>query len=161
MIEAEKLIPDLIEWRKLNGQNFSIESWTSIEGNMNLAIGFSFIFWPDFIEHNDCVFIKNHFSISNFDNWTKTACVNNYAQIESVMNHIHILDLFSREEIRNIITIDQVKFLGKKICEMYSVKLKSDFPERQFTFTFNCDKDLELDEYEITFYQKNNESKKI
>ncbi len=44
-MQYEKLIPDLIKWRELNGQDFTINNWTSNEGNIKLAIGYSFIFW--------------------------------------------------------------------------------------------------------------------
>src|SRR5688500_11843593 len=113
MNEDESLIPDLKQWRQHNGKDFSISDWTSIEGNIKLAIGYSFVFWPDFIEHHDCVFIKNSFSIDNFNNWTNTEYVKHFAQIESVLNHIHIIDLFSDEEKRNQINLSQVKYLGK------------------------------------------------
>ena len=124
MNEDEKLIPDLIEWRQLNGEDFSIDDWTSNEGNIKLAIGYSFIFWPDFIEHDDCVFIKDNFSLNNFNNWTNAEYIRHFAQIESVINHIHVIDFFSGDHNRNEITFAQIKFLGEKICKIYAVKLK-------------------------------------
>jgi hypothetical protein len=160
MNKDEKLIPDLIKWRELNGQDFTINDWTSSEGNIKLAIGYSFVFWSDFIEHEECVFIKDKFSIANFNNWKNTEYVKNFAQIESVINHIHIIDFFSGEKNRNEITFDQIKYLGERICRIYAVKLKSDFPDRQFIVTFNCEEKLELDEYTLTFYQKINENRK-
>ncbi len=160
MNKDEKLIPDLKEWRRLNGEDFSIDSWTSFEGNIKLAIGYSLMFWPDFMEHNGCVFTKDGFSISNFNDWTGATYIKKFAQIERVLNHIHIMDLFSGDE-RNKINFDQIKYLGEKLCKIYAVKLKSDFPNREFIFTFNINEELELDEYELTFYQEINETRKI
>lgn len=91
MNEDEKLIPELKEWRKRNGPQFNIDTWTGIEGNIKLAIGYSNLFWPDFIEYNNCIFLKSHFSIDTFKHWENQGHAENYAQIESVMNHIHIL----------------------------------------------------------------------
>jgi hypothetical protein len=160
MNQEEKLIPDLKEWRILNGEDFSISAWTSNEGNIKLAIGYSFIFWPDFIEHNDCVFIKEGFAVANFENWVRTEYIKQFAQIEKVINHFHIIDLFSSEESRNQISFAQIKYLGEKLCSIYAVKLKSDFPNRQFKVLFNGNEKLELDEYELTFYQEINENRK-
>lgn len=162
MNEDEKLIPDLKEWRELNGNDFSIDNWTSIEGNIKLSIGYLSLFWTDFIEYNDCVFFKKRFSVENFLHWSNAKSVKNFAQIESVINHIHIIDLFSDESKRKEVSVDQIKYLGNKMCEIYSVKLKSDFPDRQFIVRFNGDEKLEnLSDYQLTFYQEINESRKL
>lgn len=44
MFDDEKLVPDLIKWRKENGASFSIDDWTNYNGNISLAIGYSLIF---------------------------------------------------------------------------------------------------------------------
>jgi hypothetical protein len=161
MKEDEKLIPDLQNWRNRNSANFSISDWTSIEGNIKLAIGYSYLFWPDFIEYDDCVFLKDAFSVENFKEWTKTEYVVHFAQIESVINHIHILDLFTSEK-QDEITYEQIKYLGNKIREIYNIKLKSDFPNRKFEVLFNGDEQLEnLLDYELTFFQEANEKRKL
>ncbi len=138
----EKLIPELSEWRKLNGSDFSIEDWIISEGNINFSIGYSLLFWPEFIE---------------FENWRRSENIKNYAQIESVLNHIHIIDLFGTDEKKDEVNYEQIMFLGNKICEMYRAKLQFEYPEKEFIFEFNgFVRHLPLDEYEITFYQNNN-----
>lgn len=157
MNDDEKLIPELIEWRQHNSSDFNIDTWTSIEGNIKLAIGYSFLFWPDFIEHDNCIFIKSHFSVDNFMQWTKVDYVKNFAQIESVINHIHIVDLFSDQ---TEITPDQVIFLGKKLCEIYLAKLTINFPDKHFIVDFNhLDNPNDLTDYQLTFFQPNNEKR--
>ena len=98
MIDQEKLIPEIKDWRASNGQKFDIEDWIAIEGNIKLAIGYTSIFWPDFVDHDGCVFLKSHFSLDNYNQWEKADDVENYAQIEYVFNQIHILDLFADEK---------------------------------------------------------------
>jgi hypothetical protein len=161
MKNDEKLISELTEWRKFNGNDFSIEDWIVSEGNIKFLIAYSLILWPKFTEYDDCVILKNRFDIQNFENWKNTEYVKSYAQIESVLNHIHILDLFGTDEKRDEINYEQIVFLGNKLCEIYSAKLKVDFPERIFTFDFNGNEKLEAtDEYEITFYQEKNLDRK-
>lgn len=162
MNNDEKLIPDLIEWRKYNGVDFSIEDWMVSEGNIRLTIAYSLLFWPEFIEYDGCIILKNKFSAQNFENWKKAGYVKNYAQIESVLNHIHLLDLFGTEEKKDEINYEQILFLGNKLCEIYTAKLKIDFPEKKFIFKFNGNEKIEtFDDYEITFYQEKNLNRNI
>ncbi len=153
MTDDETLVPELKEWRKHNGPDFSIDSWLACEGSISLAIGFSSVFWPDFTEYDGCVFIKSHFSEDNYKAWVSAPYIKHYAQIESVINHIHILDFFSPD--KNAETKDaQIRFLGNKLCEIYRVKLKAGFPDREFIVTFNGDQDQEDPiDYELSFYQ--------
>lgn len=160
-MDDEKLIPDLADWRKLNGKDFSIEDWLVGEGNVKFAIGYSILFWPEFIEYDDCIIFKNHFDKNNFENWKNTDYIKNYAQIESVLNHIHILDLFGTDEKKDEVNYEQILFLGNKLCEIYSSKLKIEFPNKEFIFDFNGNENLTAyDEYEVTFYQKKNLNRK-
>ena len=66
-MNEEKLIPELADWRKLNGDQFSIEDWVVCEGDIKFAIGYSILFWPEFIEYDDCVILKSHFDSNNFE----------------------------------------------------------------------------------------------
>lgn len=150
MIQPENLFPEINK----------LEDWIVDEGNMKLAIGYSTIFWPEFLVHDDCVFLKSHFSLSNFNNWKETSYIENYSQIEYVINHTHILDLFTSDK-QDDITLDQIKYLGHILKEVYETKLKVQFPDRKFVVQFNGDEDCEsLIHYEVAFYQKINTTRK-
>lgn len=160
-MDEEKLIPELADWRKLNGDQFSIEDWVVGEGDIKFAIGYSILFWPEFIEYDDCVILKSHFDSNNFESWKNAEYVINYAQIESVLNHIHILDLFGADEKKNEVNYEQILFLGNRLSEIYKAKLKLEYPEKKFIFDFNGNERLAaLQEYEITFYQEKNVNRK-
>ena len=72
MNDIQNLIPEIKEWQKHHDEKFDVEDWIAIEGNIKLALGYSFIFWPDFMEHENCVFLKSHFSIENYNEWKKS-----------------------------------------------------------------------------------------
>ena len=153
MIRDQNLIPEIKEWQNHNGQKFDIEDWIAIEGNIKLAIGYSSIYWPDFIEHEDCVFLKSHFSLDGFNQWKNVDYVEYFSQIEYVINHIHILDLFTQEK-QGEITKDQIIYLGEILREIYETKLTTLFKDRKFSVTFNGKEKVdELIDYELSFHQ--------
>ena len=161
MTNEQKLIPELKDWKKENGEDFDLQDWVVCEGNIRLAIGYSAIYWPEFLKYNDCVFIKSHFTQDNYIKWTKSESVDNFQQIESVINHIHILDLFAWEKQEEI-NYDQVIYLGKVLRDIYDLKLKAEFPKRKFIVTFNDGlKSDDLNDYQLTFYQDVSEKRKI
>jgi len=162
MNEEENLIPDLKNWKRQDGKTFSIDDWIISEGNVSFAIGYSYLFWPDFIEYEDCVIIKKHFDAGNFESWKQSGSVKDYSQIEKVLNHIHILDLFGTDKKKDEVNYEQIKFLGNKICEIFNTKLKVQFPDRDFVFIFNGNDILDaFNEYELTFYQEKNINKQV
>lgn len=161
MTNQHKLVPDLKDWKKANGEMFDLQDWIACEGNIRLAIGYSVIFWPEFIEYNNCVFIKSHFSQGNYTEWTKSDSIENYMQIEEIINHIHILDLFAFEKQEEI-NYDQVIYLGNILRNIYDLKLKADFPHRQLSVDFNDSLETDdLIDFQLTFYQIANEKRKI
>ena len=120
MTEIQNLIPEIKDWQKHNGDKFDVEDWIAIEGNIKLAIGYTSIFWPDFIEYENCVFLKSHFSIENYNEWKNVAYVEYFSQIEYVLNHIHILDLFAEKQGKQLeISKDQIIYLGNVLREIY------------------------------------------
>ncbi len=147
----EKLIPDLRQHAETGSLVATIEDWIIMSGSMQLAIGYSCLFWPDFVEYKGCVFLKFKFSEDTFHHWKEKVTVENVAQIEYLINHIHIVDLFSR---RGLLSKEQVVFLGNKLREMYRAKLSIDFPDRAFEIEFDfIDNPENLEDYQLTFYQ--------
>lgn len=160
MLNEESLIPEIQDWKNVNGEDFTMDDWITNEGTMSLAIGYSHVFWPDFVEHQGCIFFKNHFGLDNFNEWTR-AGLRNFAEIERVINHIHILDLFTSENQKTITQV-QVLYLGRLLKDIYHTKLKALFPEKTFEMYFNDNEIFEdLLDYQLTFHQKINETRKI
>jgi hypothetical protein len=71
--------------------------------------------------------------------------------VEATINHRHIIDIFPNSEFPANIPI--IIYLGELLKEMWSCKLKIDFPERQFQIDFDSEEDGNLSRYEITLFQ--------
>jgi hypothetical protein len=66
------------------------------------------------------------------------------------MNHQHVLQLFGTE----LPTRELVLYVGRLMKETWQTKPNRDFPTRRITVSFPEEDDLELIDYEITFFQE-------
>jgi len=145
-----EIVPELTQWN--NGKGIDIDSWIRCVGRFDHAIGYSRILWPDFVIHDDCV-LFSPVPTANFDAWmTQTGRCRN--SVETVMNHRHILDLFSGED--SYVSREMIICLGRLLKDMWGCKLRRDFPDRGIIVSFPEDHKDDLLDYEITFYHNEN-----
>jgi hypothetical protein len=62
-------------------------------GNFEHAIAYGRLFWPEFTEHDDCIFRADAFDVKNYRSWLRQTNGSKTAT-EKVMNHQHIVDFF-------------------------------------------------------------------
>jgi hypothetical protein len=150
-IDYSLLIPELPAWN--NGKGIDVDSWRGCSGNFQLAIAFSRLFWPEFVEHDGCVLFAD-FLPANYAGFMNN-CKGDRAAVERVMNHQHILDLFFHAA--GTATEAQVVYLGNVLKDILTVKLAHDFPARRFCVEFHQGVAEDLLEYEISFWQPANQ----
>jgi hypothetical protein len=148
MNNIEMLMPELAASN--NGRGVTVGSWISGIGRYDHAIGYSTIFWPEFVVYDDCVF-RQSMDAETYRQWMD-GCGGDKSAVEAVANHKHIVDLFVNSEFRP--SKDVVLYLGSILREMWSCKLVRDFPSRQFDVEFPCGDAAQLVDYQITFFQK-------
>jgi hypothetical protein len=79
------------------------------------------------------------------------------ASVEAVMNHLHIADIqhFGCSDLSK----DKVLLIGTTLKEIYEAKRRWQFPDRPCHVSFYVpEDDTDLLAYEITFWQRVNES---
>jgi hypothetical protein len=141
---------ELAQWN--NGAGISLESWVGCGGRFELAVGYSCVFWPEFVEFEGYI-LRKGFSVESlrgFEGWGFSTA----ESVERTMNHLHISD------IQHVgcpdISKDKIIFLGTLLKEIYEVKLKWQFPHRPCVVSFWVPEDEDeddLDNYQITFWQ--------
>ena len=150
--DFDELVPEMQAWNEGNG--IDIDSWIGCIGSYTHAIGYSRIFWPQFVEYDGCILISDHVDPTNYHNWKK-AHNGDRQRVEQSMNHQHIVDLFINT---TEVTPAQLRYLGRILTEMWKAKLHRDFPKRSFIVEFadgDCDEDFdEYYGYIISFYQE-------
>jgi hypothetical protein len=149
----ESIKKELAQWN--NGAGIDLESWIGCEGRFALAVGYSSIFWPDFVAFDGYV-LRKGFAESALRGFEKQKGSTRKG-VERVMNHLHIADIqyVGCEDISE----DKLIYLGQVLRNIYEVKLKSQLPERPCIVEFYTPpKADELLEYQITFWQKAHDS---
>ncbi len=133
------------QWKKANGDDFSLWDYLSGVANVEVALAFTKLFCPDLVEHDGGIFLSEAFNQEIYEQW-KAELRNDIAAIERVMNHQHIDDLLPGAES---VGIDNLLYLGQVIRQMWDNHLKARYPERDFQVSCN------QDEYTVvvTFYQ--------
>jgi|GEM_PF-546467 len=144
--EFGDLIAELKEWN--NGDGIDVDSWIGCVGCFEHAIGYSRLFWPEFLEHDGAVFWKERFDEANYVSWMK-ALQGNREGVQAVMNHLHIVKMFPSEPEDP--TSEQLVYLGRVLKDVWSTKLARDFPCWQTTVRFPVDDFDDLIDYQITF----------
>jgi hypothetical protein len=144
------LIPELKLWNAGGGAD--IDTFQCGRGSYELLIAFGRLFWPEFIEHDGCVFFKSKFTVDSYNEWMKT-CDGDRTAVEVVFNHEHIVDMFGAspdpEPKRDVVI-----YCGRMLREIWQTKVDAEFRDRRIVVDFNDDEDPTegLLSYEITVF---------
>ena len=110
--------------------------------------GYRKIFWPDFVEHDGCVFLVLDKAL--YLQWLRQMN-GNKQRVEAIMNHRHIVDLLPSAVDKPARSL--VVAFGRLLCDVWKAKLQRDFPTKRFCVSFPLEECEDLTEYEVTFYQ--------
>ena len=146
-VDFNALIPELNYWN--NGKGIGIDSWIQCMANHKVLVGCARILWPSFVEHDGCILLGDSVDEANYQAFLKQAN-GDKRSVEAVMNHQHVLHLFATE----LPTRELVLYVGRLMKEIWQAKLSRDFPNHRITVFFPEADDLELTEYELTFFQE-------
>ena len=148
-VDFTELIPELKDW-KAAGKIIDPEEWIGTIGSYEHLVAYAQVLWPDFVEHDDCVF-RAGFTEEIYEGFMAQTN-GDKPSVEAVMNHRHILDLFCNGN--PVPTREMVLYVGRLLRDTWQAKLSRDFPARKFRVSFpeeHCD---DLLQYEVTFFQE-------
>jgi hypothetical protein len=144
---------ELQSWN--NGSGIDLEGWVGCTGNFALAVGYTTIFCPEFMEFEDYIFAGNEISkefvinVRSFEKGEGSTPMS----VEQVINHFHLADIQHRECAD--LSADKLIFLGSALKITYEARLHYQFPNKPCIVKFYKPEDREaLEEYQISFWQK-------
>ena len=110
------------------------------------------VLWPDFGEHDGCIFCRKMDAAGEviYQDWMAQTG-GDRRRVEAVMNHHHIADLIGG--VVELPSHEVVLAIGRLLRELWTAKLSRDFPDRKFVVSFPEDYSADVVDYEITFYQ--------
>ena len=123
------------QWKKANGDDFSLWDYLSGVANVEVALAFTKLFCPDVVEHDGGIFLSETFNQEIYEQW-KAELENDITAIEQVMNHQHIDDLLPGADR---VGIDNLFYLGQVIRQMWENHLKARYPKQDFQVSCNHD----------------------
>jgi len=143
---------ELQEWN--SGKGIDLESWVSCSGNFALAVGYITVFWPKFVEFDGYI-LREGFSEEALRSFEARENQDRKT-VEWVMNHLHIADI--QYHGCKDLSKDNIRVLGATLQEIYSAKLKAQFPQAPCIVEFyQPDNENDLFEYQISFWQAKHE----
>lgn len=158
MTIPKSMVEELSLWN--NGKGIDLESWVGCEGNFRLAVGYTSIFCPKFVEYNGYILQAeevNEHLISAVKRWES---VNDTTRqgVEWVINHLHIADI--QHNGCEDISKDKLLVIGNALKRIYEAILSYEFPDRPCVVEFHVPEDEhDLDSYQISFWQKKHEQR--
>lgn len=121
--DNESWIPDFDTWSYLN-----------LRADFDLAAAFAKLFWPDFVEVDGCVLLQREYSPEAFAEWMERFDGDRRA-VESMLNHVHISDLFLNSRKDVTYPGELYDFLAHALMLGWKQVLQDKYPDKRFTFT--------------------------
>jgi len=125
----DELIKEFVEWKNANPQKFTWWNYINIKSDIQTALAFAKFFYPDIMEIDGCLLLKDKFSKEIYEGWRRE-CNNEKARIEKIMNLYELRDFFHINTKDDGNLDKQVEVLGDVLKLFWSMSFKERFPER-------------------------------
>jgi hypothetical protein len=149
----ESMKSELQAWN--NGSGIDLDAWVGCTGNFSLAVGYTTVFCPEFVEFEDYLLAGSEItkelikSVRSFEEGIGSTPMS----VEWVVNHLHLFDI--QHSGCEDVTADKLIFLGNALKITYESRLQFLFPHRPCVVKFYEPENREaLEEYQLSFWQK-------
>lgn len=139
-------MPDTWSW--MDDEAGAISALLATSGSVELAVAYSFIFWPRFVVIDGHV-LRAHTDPDSVRTWSEHLG-GDASKVEGMLNHVHLKDLHQHNGEPNEL---QLRYFGRLLAEIHRVKLARDFPDQRFEVDFNDEPGLNLIDYQFTFWR--------
>lgn len=106
--------------------------WRSYQAHLarvDEAIYLAAYFWPDFVEREGMI-LRRDAMPSEVEGYLKSFVGRSKAQIEYIVNHLHVSDIFPNDPRRDIYTNKVYIHIAEIIAQMWRSRLAEIFPNR-------------------------------
>lgn len=132
-----------------DGPETDVASWIAEVGDFQKAIGYTAVFWPEFVEIDGCI-VRAGVTQEQIRGWLDY-CEGDRSGAEGILNQLHVENLH-RAGCPDV-TRERLAYLGGVLKQMCECKLKRDFPDKTFTVEYVEAESDDLSDFIVTFYQ--------
>ncbi len=139
------------DFESLNKENWDITSYLNLNYDMNAALAFSKLYFPDFIEKDGCILLAFRYNEQVFKDWF-VHFEGNVKLIESICNSYEVMDYFINNRLVNESLEDYNKTLdefAKALKNSWEINCQLLFPDKRIV----VDIYEEYNTTRITLYQ--------
>jgi hypothetical protein len=115
---------DYLQWAAVN-PGFSLTAYAYHKLTPDLTVAVTRLFFPSFTSHAGGVFFADGFDAVVFDQWM-AHFHGDLTEVERMMNHRHVRDLFGCSEQMSEAAI---RYVGSILAQCWSCALRSQLPE--------------------------------
>ncbi|MFI8102199.1 hypothetical protein [Streptomyces sp. NPDC086023] len=122
-------LPQLSEW--VMGEEaggYHLQGFMSANVAVAEAVALADLYWPEFVEYRDCVFLGFRFDQRGVDEWHDRLPGDPRA-VEAVVNHVHLWDYFVLASDPEYAALPG---LAERIAAMWRAAARAAFPDRRF-----------------------------
>ena len=103
-------------------------------GARDVLLAATAVFWPELVEHEGFVFLREGFSVENLEVWKASDF---YAEtgmrgVAAAINHRHVTDVFP--EATASLSEDEITALGHVLGRCVTARLEEAYPDLRFEF---------------------------
>jgi hypothetical protein len=131
-------LPQLQAWRdRWQRPNFGVWDFLDYHADVELAAAFASLFWPEFVEVDGFVLLAARYTPESLEEW-RAAYPADRRAVESVLNEVHVYDLFSRRSSEGV-PLAVHEYVGQVLRRTWSCALEAAFPDRRFELSYRTE----------------------
>lgn len=119
-------LPELSAWDRRTG-GAGLMSFVGQEGTFAHSLATLWLCPPSLIEVHGCVLLEELYEPNNFEHWWDQLA-GDTQRVESIINHIHLRDVFNREQIPE----EALSQFTLRLAELWRCALPAKVPGRRF-----------------------------
>lgn len=144
----DDLVKEYSDFKKANPGNFSWWSYMNMKSDLQTALAFAKFFYPEFIEVDNCLILKDRYSPELYHQWRTRE--DDKTIIEKMMNLYELKDFFHINRNEDEDELNQLKEFGYVLKHFWTQCLKERYLEKQMVVkVFEEYDDLFITVYEV------------
>jgi hypothetical protein len=110
--------------------DISLQEYALSKLTPDLLVGITTLFFPEFVMHNEGIFLADRFSVTVYDGWNRGRYKNDVVAIERVMNHVHLVEGLGNGFYQ--LNKQNLYYIGTALVQTWKASLSYKFPDRTF-----------------------------